>query len=302
MGEAWFMSETRRMYDELMGDPDTIPIELLEQALWVIASGTSSFGHRDEWHEWFHYLLALSIGRARESTRAFKEILGTLITAFITQYPGGVALEPYQGFRVDALNTLGRCVMDPSCWPKVAISAQHCLDRFEHRRTGRRFWFQVSPILSASLFFCLKYLRSVEIGPWTESLLRIQDTPWRAELIVWFVGVRGVFSGATLQPAQFDKRSWCHIGWEWSDVLTGNYSGDLRENAETTAFIPEANLLTMQESVAAFMTEAVFLDWLGSIASEPAIENDLGDLPFQFFEFYGAKPDENVAVITGENR
>src|SRR5688572_12444447 len=69
MGEAWFNTENRRIYHELLA-PNAIK-EMggidLSFLLFEIASGTSSFGHRAEWDDWFRYLLPDLIERGGET-------------------------------------------------------------------------------------------------------------------------------------------------------------------------------------------------------------------------------------------
>ena len=112
MGEAWFMGKTRSMYTGLMGDLDALSVDELVEPLSEIATGTRSFGPFTEWTEWFHYLLGHLVPRSHVSD----SLLETLITAFMSLYPDGIDNEPYRGFGSDVLNTLGRCMMDRTCW------------------------------------------------------------------------------------------------------------------------------------------------------------------------------------------
>ncbi len=67
MGEAWFMSEQRRIFYELMEQPiEAVPIKVLSKVTREISSGTCCFGHRDEWDEWFKHLLPYLILRGYE--------------------------------------------------------------------------------------------------------------------------------------------------------------------------------------------------------------------------------------------
>ena len=63
MGEAWFMGKERRLFHELQGDLDALCVSQLQAPLGEIASGTSSFGPRDEWREWYHHLLGRLLPR-----------------------------------------------------------------------------------------------------------------------------------------------------------------------------------------------------------------------------------------------
>ena len=111
MGEAWFMGESRKIYDELLGDLDYIATDQIQQILVEIATGTSSFGEMDEWTTWYHYLMPRLLDRSHEKTVDFT--LEHLITCFVALHPdennvGGV----YPSFKADALATLGNAMME----------------------------------------------------------------------------------------------------------------------------------------------------------------------------------------------
>jgi len=140
MGGAFVMSGDRRTFDDLLGDLTSLSAEDLRKPLEEIASGTASFGPLDEWTDWYHCLLAQLIPRSHETH--FEALLEILITGFITQHPDGPRNEPYPGFFVDALDTLGRCLMDEGCWPDGDIDVGACLNpRYlgkPWRRSGAR--------------------------------------------------------------------------------------------------------------------------------------------------------------------
>src|SRR5690349_7259505 len=81
MGEAWFMGEERRFYPKLLDDLGSLRIDEIEAPLVEISSGTGSFGPRDEWNTWYHYLLARTLPRALEAS--LNPLLESLITGFI---------------------------------------------------------------------------------------------------------------------------------------------------------------------------------------------------------------------------
>ena len=94
MGEAWFMSDQRRMFPELMGDLDQVTGYGLQQPLNEIASGTSSFGPMGEWTEWYHYLLAQALPRCHDGS-VCGSIVESLVNGFMALYPNGVHAAPY---------------------------------------------------------------------------------------------------------------------------------------------------------------------------------------------------------------
>jgi hypothetical protein len=277
MGEAWFMGEKRRMFTELMGDLTALPTDDLIKPLVEIATGTGSFGPRKEWSDWFHYLLGHLIPLSHSDER----LLENLITAFMSQYPRGIAREPYKGFRADVLNTLGRTMMDPACWAGDRIVIGSMLQRGVWP-SGMWNWFDASGDLSTSLFFCLKYLSADEIAPWTRSALAIPCPHWRAQILVWLVGAHGVLTGEVRQPSDFGD-IWPRIRWDWSHCLD---DARFTDGPAIDAFFPLENCRQMLDAVTATMTEDKMLDWLASFAEYDYLEAELADLPGRFCELY----------------
>jgi hypothetical protein len=270
------MSGWRRLFDD--------PFENPHKAVEEIASGTASFGPTDEWTDWYHYLLAWLIPHGRE-THALHAFLEILVTGFITQHPDGPKNAPYAGFFDDALDTLGRCLMDQECWPDGEIDVEACLNPPYLGHPLR--WSYASGKLSVSMFFCLKYLAPDAIAPWMNSVLSIPNVHWRAELITFFVGAHGLLDGRIRQIPFLEETEWPKIKWDMSHCLKGNYTGDYSGNAAICDFLPKENRRAAIDAVRSAVTEPVFLEWLKSIARDEKLDFELGDLPFQFWELYG---------------
>src|SRR5262247_394870 len=112
MGEAWFMSEERLLYFEMMEqDPLKLSDRYLQNVLWEIASGTKSFGHLEEWDQWFRFLLPTLIERNHEGWHFLEDTM----TAFFNVFDKGVA-EAYDGFRDDVIGSLSQCLMKGELW------------------------------------------------------------------------------------------------------------------------------------------------------------------------------------------
>jgi hypothetical protein len=284
MGEAWFMSDDRLMYPELLGDLAAVPVDRLQQVLTEIATGTSSFGGYEEWQVWYHYLLPRLIPRSHE--RFVDPLLEVLITAFFTQHPAALQTARYPGFREDDLSTLGQCLMDRVCWPEGPQGVEVCLYD-QHYMGGPWTGTEASGALSASMFLWLKYLEHQEVGSWLGSVLMIAEPHWRAQLMIWLLGAHGVLTGAVQQPSRFAASAYPRIDWDWSHILSGNYSGKHDGSAGLIEFIPKANRLAALATAKAHFTEAVCLEWLASFAADPELEEALAATPYSFFDLYG---------------
>ncbi|UUZ46942.1 hypothetical protein LP420_25155 [Massilia sp. B-10] len=95
MGEAWFMSDDRQMFDALAGDLSRLDIDYLKKALNEIASGTSAFGPYAEWQSWYHYLLGRILPRAHEASLG--SLLESLINGFFASIRMGCSMPPIPG-------------------------------------------------------------------------------------------------------------------------------------------------------------------------------------------------------------
>jgi hypothetical protein len=287
MGEAWFMGGDRLMFGNLMGQLSAVPVADLFTPLFEITSGTASFGAYEEWNKWVHYLVAQLTPRAHEDYVA--PLLEPLISAFITQYPAGIAVEPYQGFRRDALQTLGSCLMERHCWAEGKVVLGTMLHRCEITNDGVWFWCDASGDFSASMFFCLKYLAPDEIAPWLTSVLAIECPHWRAQIIVWLVGAHEMLTGRQQQASEFYGIHRPQMHWENSHCLKGDYSGDHSGKAPPpAAFLSTENRAATLAVLKAFMTPDRFLDWLLSITEHEYLEAELAELPDRFVELYMA--------------
>lgn len=283
MGEAWFMGDTRRMFTELMGDLDSLEVRELTSPLYEIASGSHSFGPRTEWSRWFHYLLPRLIPRSHE--RVTHYLLETLATTFFSQYPSGDEPEPYRGFRKDALNTLGRCMMDAACWSGDQIAVGNILHRGGWPN-GIWGWFDASGDFSASMFFCLKYLPAADVRDWMLSVLKIPSPHWRAQVMVWCVGAHDMLSGKVQCASQLDVSDRPSLAWEASHLLTGSFATDSGDRLEIAEFLPVGNRLEALNAVASYMSEDKYLDWICSFAEFDCLENELAELPDRFRELF----------------
>ncbi|MES2185542.1 MAG: hypothetical protein V4505_13395 [Pseudomonadota bacterium] len=285
MGEAWFNTDSRRMFDELHRDLASISVRELMEPLVEIASGTGSFGPMPEWHSWYHYLLASLLPRSHECFVDY--LLEPLITAFIAQYPNGIYRRPYQEFEQDVLSTLGRCMMDSVCWSGDDIAIGRVLHRSNNNPNKVWCRWDASGDLSASMFFCLKYLPEQQVQAWMRSVLAIPSPHWRAQILVWAVGAHALLLGNQRWPSEWDVKDYPHIGWDWSHCLRPELAASDESGAPPLGcLVPAGNRSQALAALANHFTEEVYLDWLASFSKFPYLEAELGYLPATFESRY----------------
>lgn len=285
MGEAWFMSEHRHMFHELMGDTSPLTVRQLQQPLQEIASGTSSFGPLDEWHQWYHYLLAQLVVRSDEAF--LSSLLESLITALFALYPNGIHQPPYPQFSSDVLHTLGRCIMAPQCWDGENIVVGRLLHRSNRNPRQVWFWWDASGDFSTSMYLCMKYLPQAALEEWFASVLAIRSPHWRAQVLVWLVGSHSMLEGSLRWPSEWDIDAYPSVRWDWSHCLrpelaTSDESG---APAAETFLAPSARELVLAATRRHF-TEDVYLEWLESISSVSYLNDELASIPSMFEALY----------------
>jgi hypothetical protein len=280
MGEAWFMGTERYLYTELSEKPlHEVSTDTLCECLWQIASGTSSFGHRDEWDEWLRFLLPDLILRGHE-TDIFDFLLEHAITAFMVLFWDGVDNE-YEGFRDDALDSLGLCVLKEGMWADCARGvegrpyAAFLLWRDEDGGSELIGWDagNTSGVLSASLFFCLKYLRAGEIPSWVESLAAIEDPCFRAALAVWLLGAYDILKEAPARPGRIEKSN-PRVTWHNSFLLESSSERE-RPTNDWRNFLPPENCAAFLRELRRTLTPELLLSWAESFAADELLSEKM---------------------------
>jgi len=197
------------------------------------------------------------------------------------QYPEGAEAEPYPGFLDDSLNTLGRCIMDRTCWSDGGIVVGEILHHGVWP-SGRRGWRNASGDFSASMFFCLKYLTADRIDGWLNAVLAITCPHWRAQVIVWFVAAHDILTGKSGVPTTFRKDGVPNIYWGGTEFL----HVERKEIDEMRNFLPEASRKQAIETVKSVTSEAKIAAWMRGIAAFDYLGTELGDLPERFVRLY----------------
>lgn len=265
IGEPWFMGPTRAMHDELLRQPGgRADARVLASALWDIASGTTSFGHRREWDSWFDHLLPDLVVRAGEH-----KLLECTMTSFFALYWDGIP-ERYREFRRDVLDTLGLSLMSQAPFGRSFLEEPR-LDA----------WFEVPGELSASLCFCLKYLDQDELPGWIDSLLAIDRPGFRASLLVWMLGARDLLRDPAFGTLRL-SRTRPPIAWENAYLLENAASGP-EHDQYARPFLPAASCSRFLARVLGHLDEH-YIDWLEAIWQDAVLEQQLCHLPEQFFD------------------
>lgn len=281
MGEAWFIAPERKMYPELLGNLELLADEdILDPLRETI--GPSCFGPHNEWTEWFHYLLPRLLRRDWGETGC--DPIELIISAFMAQHPDSSGEMPYSEFTNDALLTIGQYIMAPRCWPRGVLHATRCLNKSQ-RVDGTFGWYEADGPLSASIFFCLKYLPSKQVGPWLASVLSIPNAYWKAQLVVWLIGAHPLLTGVIDQPGQLPESGPAHVGWDASYALAGNYTGDFNLPVPLTPFIPDANKSSALETILGLDLTEFLLEWQTNPSLQELAAETTG-LPDRFIKLY----------------
>lgn len=281
MGEAWFIAPEREMYPLLLGDLDALADEQFERPITEMAIGPTSFGELPEWTEWYHYLLP------RLLQRTWRPILHhpveLLFTGFISQHPDSSGVMPYRDFCADALATLGQYIMSPPFWVEPEAAPQ-CFTKW-CGPSGICGWYKTDGLMSASLFFCLKYLDADRVGPWFRSVAAIPNRYWQAQLLTWLVGAHPILTDEISQPATLPGEGLFGVGWEWSHVLSGNYSGDHAPPIQMVPFLSPENRDALLGVARELNTDEFFEDFLTDPQME-AVAAETSDLRDRFLGLY----------------
>jgi len=282
MGEAWFMGDERQMYPQLSGDLDALPDDDITRALTEIASGSSNFGPLEEWIQWYGYLLPRLIVRAWAPS--YYQPAELLFTAFIAQHPASDGSLPYRDYRNDALDTLGRYIMSSHFWPDGEVDVIKCLGKWTGPN-GIARWYDAGNLLSASLFFCIKYLARGDIETWFRSVLAISNPYWQVQIMTWLVGAHPVLTGEIQQPGDFPKNGPFSIEWEWSHTLNGHYSGNHEPPIHLIPFLPAENREIIVQIARGMEVEGFIEDFQTDPKME-AVALEVTGMPERFLELY----------------
>ncbi len=99
------------------------------------------------------------------------------------------------------------------------------------------------------------------VTPWMDSVLDIPDPHWRSQVLVWLVGAHPILTGEISQPKDLPECAPFCVGWDESWRLTGNYSGQFREWATVSEFLPPDNRAAMLKAAHRIAADGVAREW-----------------------------------------
>lgn len=271
------------MFDLLLGNLDELSLEELRGPLEEIASGNSSFGPMDEWTAWYRYLLAQLVPRHAE--RSFDSLYQYLVAAFIAVHPRGID-ESYPGFAVDARQTLGRCLMDPSRWTGDRLAVPAPEDPFAGGRRAAFEWSVACGDFSAGMFFCAKYLIDDELDAWLDSVFAIRCPLWTTQLYSWLLAAHPLLEGRVLELAELDSDPWTNVVWNGAHVLKGDFSGVYEPTPSPLPLLSPDRRQAVLARARRHVSQASYFAWLDAIKPYTYLETMLGDTPSRFAEVF----------------
>jgi len=305
MGEAWFMSFDRKMYtDALSNSVEKLDPEMVNRMFDDIIAGPPCFGQLDEWQNWYHYFLPRLIPMSFKQP-GISYVAEWLASATFSQHPAGLQSELLRGFRADVLATLGNVLMAPVIWEDGKLKWEGGLFN-ESGRHGESWWYldTTSRPIAAMLFFCVKYLRPDQIGPWFRSAINIDCPLWRSQLIVWLTGAKHLLSGAVTQPSQLCDAE-TRVEWMWSHVFSGNYTGDFSNESTLVdkgskshasgpkagvtsrcdiPFIPPVNITEFGACYEEVLPKKVREEFAEQVMEVPLLQKEMGAIAAEFIE------------------
>ncbi|MEA2641344.1 MAG: hypothetical protein QOF51_2738, partial [Chloroflexota bacterium] len=276
MGEAWFTGE-RRLFTELLEvSVFQASEELLIRALDGIV-GCMAFGPRQEWHDWLLYLLPRVVERL-QSPEADPSLLPRLIAAFMAVYWRELP-EEYPGFRSDAIDSLGRCLMSPAMWgtgrhwdPRGGTAPNFIARRMNQRRYLGQGLRRIAGLdeLSASMFFCIKYLDYEVIPAWVDSVVHMERTEWQYCVALWLLPALAYLERGPALPER--------LGWTFPSLAWFGSSGPAPHlqsrpgGPRATDFLPHENVEMFVQCVRQHVPVRRQVDWIADLAEPLLLE------------------------------
>jgi hypothetical protein len=258
-GEAWFMSQKRRMYTEFIDNsPSEIPSRVLSSFLFEAASGIGCFPELTDdialWRDYYRYLLPELIARSAEG-----DLLESTITAFFSLYRDRLKCQ-LGGSSEEVIYSLGRAVMMPQLFDENGESV--CVKGLLNV-ADKGYSSHYDGSINASMFFCLSFLNFDDIATWAESVFAIDSAYFQVSLLTWLAGSYPLLTVGTTSFAEIE-RSPVEIQWTNSFLLE-----------KLPPFIPKSNIDEFLKTLRLQFTIETLFKWLDNIARYPSLYEPL---------------------------
>ncbi len=263
------MGHSRKIFTDIPKDFSVFDEKLLDDLFYEITSGRIAFGNLSEWSDWFHYLLSEYVAADNSKPNCLPEI----ISAFMAFYPGTVSSEPYKGFMNDALNSLGRQIMEPYFW--------YLTDGLQFNQPYGGHCF------SPAMFFCLKYLPPACLPGWLDSFLAIPSVTWRKQIITWLVGSHPLLVGAVRQIGSLGN-PYPDVIWANSFLLKDKYGVSLAQDTANVAedFISEDRRRIFLDLLQKKLSPDIYASWGLKSGADSHFENEFAYADQHFLSLY----------------
>ena len=281
LGEAWFMGETRRMYDDLNeGGIEAVPNENLDKYLKELPTAIWCFPHSvHQWEAWYAYLTprVLISGRFLGDEPPPVDIGylwdGLIALSWVTAHnsPENRAL----AHETDFASVLVPLIMHPQFWPEGHYKpVQKTVNVMGWDRS-------LKCRLPTSLLLAWRYLPPESLRAWLRSVLAIDDDIWRGPFMMWLQQIEPIFthgSSAYKVLKECDiKKMWPGSSmWlismkepDWESIPSHSIA-DMRASIaqkQSWELIPPRNIAALREAIVQEFDEATCEDWMEELSA-----------------------------------
>ena len=261
LGEAWFMGETRLLFDNLnaLGFEGASESEV-GRAVEELVSGLAYFPGVTAWPEWYGYLTPRILDSSRFVEAGLHGELCTGLLALSVCNPE----EPAAHFEADFAAILSPWIMSAYFWE------QGCYLPLQRDRGWKDRWgvFGIEDSISTSLLLTWRYLRPEGVRAWVHSIVSIADLRWRAHFLIWLMQVWPIFeSGASNYPVLKAIK----IEALWIRFYTLMISMDGHPERQQWNLIPSENIAAFWSALREELDQQTYFSWIDEFAEQPEL-------------------------------
>jgi hypothetical protein len=259
----------KRVYESFIAQPtDEAPVDIVFDFLHdLILNLYLTGGPNEADRDWFAFMLPVLIERAHEADNCGGYLVEQTINGFIRFYSAPFK-EEYPEFLKDVLETLGQALMKKEFWDD---EGEIIAARFGWPPTDTEAP-TCNGAIASSLFFCLLYLPPNSVEKWTESILAIKSSYFRAHFLLWLVAAKETLSETNIRFESFSKAC---IDWMDSSLLTSTRPGTANTNPE----IPTENAQKFLATIRKGLTKPILEEWFADFSKVRDIAANFDDLP-----------------------